>query len=310
MCIRGRHLLYELCKRAGIPHRQIGKWIVAVDPEQAEQLNALHAKATNLGVATRFISKAIATNQEPNVVANTVLESPLTGIIDSHSYMQYLENRIMDHGNSDVSYNSKVVGIEYERHKKLYRVGISYGKGIMVIKTPALVNAAGLGSERIAKMLLPETDMNHLKLHFCKGHYFAYRPSHKLVSRLIYPMPEKNLRGLGIHCTVDMAGRAKFGPDVSYMRDGDELSYEFTSEYDLLDKFCGAIKKYIPSISKEDLIADYTGIRPKLQGPNDGFRDFIIDTPKAFPGFVNLVGIESPGLTASQAIAEYVYKLI
>eukprot|EP00842_Homolaphlyctis_polyrhiza_P003789 jgi/Hompol1/4410/HPOL_003655-RA len=305
LCIRGRQLLYELCEQQGIPHRRVGKWIVAVSPEQATDLEKLHRKATGLGVPTLFLDQASARAAEPNVKADLVLVSPETGIIDSHSLMQYLEGRFIDQ-EGIAGYGTVVRSIERDSVGGNFRVGAQASDGSMsFISAGVVVNSAGLGAEKIAAMVLPPSRMSHLKLNWCKGHYFAYMPQKPLVSRLIYPMPEKNLAGLGIHCTLDLSGRAKFGPDTLYVDSPTDLSIR-DDDGVLLEKFHRAIATYMPNVRKDQLQADYTGMRPKLAGPGQPFRDFVIEIPDDVPGFVNLVGIESPGLTSSQAIAEHV----
>ncbi|KAK9712720.1 hypothetical protein K7432_006940 [Basidiobolus ranarum] len=151
-------------------------------------------------------------------------------------------------------------------------------------------------------------DLKKLKIYYVKGHYYGYRGSPK-VSRLIYPCPEKNLAGLGTHLTVDLAGKMKFGPDVKYINDPNDYHIE---EGERLDDFLNAIREYLPEVRQEGLYADYAGIRPKLQAPGDPFRDFVIreEIDNNLPGFINCVGIESPGLTSSLAIGEMVETIL
>ncbi|KAJ1343895.1 hypothetical protein BSLG_001556 [Batrachochytrium salamandrivorans] len=311
LCIRGRELLYDLCKRAHLSHRQLGKWIVAVLPDQADDLYQLHLKAQDLAVPTYFLDKTTAQRQEPNVYAHSVLVSPTTGIIDSHEYMQYLESSFISQ-KGITSYRSKVTGIEKQSDGR-YMVRVKLADAIEhQIVCRVLVNSAGLAATEIASMLLPRTATATLRIQYFKGHYFAYKPQRSIVSRLIYPMPDKNLQSLGIHCTLDMEGGLKFGPDV--------VSVELPTDYTLgpeceeggalLDKFHSAISGYLPLVNKCDLRPDFAGIRPKLYGPGEDFRDFVVEIPDGFDGFVNLVGIESPGLTSSLAIAEYVLQLL
>jgi len=173
-------------------------------------------------------------------------------------------------------------------------------------KAKSIINAAGLYADEIASLIMKENRPSNYKLHFCKGHYFSYSGK-ALVSRLAYPVPDKDLVTLGIHTTVDLSGRMKFGPDAHYL---DKKIEDYSVPLHLRDAFFNSVRKFIPSLEKDKIIPDYAGIRPKLAGVGEPFRDFIIEeeTKLGFPGLVNLIGIESPGLTSSLAIAELVAK--
>jgi len=172
-----------------------------------------------------------------------------------------------------------------------------------VFEAKSIVNSGGLAADKIAKMVLGDQFPKNYTLFFCKGHYFGYTGK-SLVNRLTYPVPEKNLAGLGVHTTLDLAGHMRLGPDTKYISD----PYDFAVPEDLRDSFYEKGKRYLPTLEKDRLYPDYAGMRPKLSGPGEGFRDFLIEeeSAKGFPGFINLIGIESPGLTASLAIAELV----
>ncbi len=169
-----------------------------------------------------------------------------------------------------------------------------------------MINAAGLNADRIASMLLPPNDARDFKIYPCRGQYYSYA-ARSPVSRLIYPIPEKNLAGLGIHATLDLNGRLRFGPDIEYTNDRSD----YTVRHSNLAAVRKSIEKLIPSIRTDLIEPDYVGIRPKLSALGEPFRDFVIRSERArgFPGFINLIGIESPGLTASPAIAEMVTSL-
>ncbi|KAL5035343.1 hypothetical protein BDV3_005291 [Batrachochytrium dendrobatidis] len=311
LCIRGRELMYDLCNKNNIPFKKIGKWIVAVSQQQTEDLHALQKKAHGLGVETFFLTKKAAIKEEPHVSAYSVLASPTTGILDVHRYMQYLENAFIDQGGT-TSYHSLVSAIEkHVNGGYLVTIRSSDGSHTQIV-AGVLVNAAGLYATNIASMLMPPSQTASLQMHYCKGHYFSYRRSNSPVSRLIYPLPEKNVQSLGIHCTLDLEGRLKFGPDVLFIDNCTD--YSMGSDCDdggaVMRKFHQAITLYMPMVNLSDLKADFVGIRPKLSGPGEPFRDFVIEIPDELPGFVNLIGIESPGLTSSQAIAEHVHMLL
>ncbi|TPX37240.1 hypothetical protein SmJEL517_g01105 [Synchytrium microbalum] len=310
LCIRGRELMYQTCADARIPFKKMGKWMVAVESEESEYLHQMKDKADKLGVPTTWLTRQQIVDGEPNLVAKEVLFSPETGVLDSHAFMEYLEARLKNQ-EGDIIYRHPVESISSARGGGyLIRVG---GPTPSLIKTRILVNSAGLYSDRIAAFLLPEHygpgTANQIR--YTKGHYYGLRGSSTLVHRLIYPCPEKqareNVTYLGVHCTLDLTGRLRFGPDALYVDRPDDYKVNDADEV-YLTGFHAAIKRYLPSVRKDDLYPDYTGIRPKLSGYGEPFRDFVIkeESDRGFPGFLNLVGIESPGLTSSLAIAEHI----
>ncbi|RKO87086.1 FAD dependent oxidoreductase [Blyttiomyces helicus] len=305
LCIRGNQLLTSLCvANPSIALKKCGKWIVATTDEQNEILDRMQAHARDVGVDVSRLSVREAERIEPMVKARGVLVSPGTGVFDSHALMAYLEGQILNRSQV-VAYQTTVTNLTPLSYGCLVTTTDRLSSTPTSLRARTVINAAGLGSERIAAMLLPPSRVAHV--HPCKGHYFGLR-GRPPVSRLVYPVPEPNLKGLGIHCTIDLAGNVKFGPDAEYV-DSDS-DYGFGARDGggeggkLLDAFHRVIVRYMPVVRKEDLFADYTGIRPKLSGPGEPVRDFVIETPVDFPFFLNLTGIESPGLTASLAIAE------
>lgn len=295
LCIGGMRLLYEVCGKHTIPHARIGKWIVA-DSQGLSKLIAIHERACQLGVTTTLLTR----NQrlmEPLIKCDEALESPETGIISSHHLMAYFENSIVKDEGIPL-YNTEIISCEAICDG--FSVVVKTGNEYFTIETPIVINAAGLSSGKVAAMFLNDAQLKGYKLHFAKGNYYSLKSSASLVKRLIYPVPDKHTTSLGVHLTLDLAGRIKFGPDLNYLPEGDDLNYRFTGDS---KQFVKAISIYFPSIREEDLIEDYCGIRPKLQGPDDAFRDFHIENHN---GFVNLLGIESPGLTSCMAIAALV----
>ncbi|KAI8594137.1 FAD dependent oxidoreductase [Geranomyces variabilis] len=300
LCIRGKDLLYDFCARHDIPHRRIGKWIVASTDDQRQGLGEINARATALGVPTELLSLAEAQRLEPRLIARGVLSSPTTGIIDSHAYMARLESMLSARG-VDVAYRSRVSSLS-RSPSGVYSVATADAPTFQVTAW-RVVNCAGLYADDVARLLDPSFPA---RIYPCKGTYYAYTGQLPLVSRLIYPIPEKNLKGLGVHATLDLSGKCKFGPDAAYVDRKDDLvprDDEATKA-----RFAEAIGQYLRNVRLEDLSVDYSGMRPKLSGPDESVRDFLIEQP--LPGFVNLVGIESPGLTASLAIAEYVESIL
>ncbi|KAF4979939.1 hypothetical protein FZEAL_3950 [Fusarium zealandicum] len=314
LCIRGKNLLYELCEKHDIGHRRTGKWIVAQSDTQREALEKIHALCEDeLGVPTRWVSGDEVKRDGEGVKAACALESPTTGIVDSHGLMICLHGLFEDAGGV-AALNSPVIGI-----KPLGPTPGSEGWQLEVqdastgetssITAETLINAAGLGAMHIHNMIVPPAE--NQQLYYAKGNYFSYSASQPRISRLIYPAPEPGAAGLGTHLTLDLAGRVRFGPDVEWVNSPDELAVNSAR----LPQAIVEIQKYLPSVNPENLVADYAGIRPKLADQDavlkgKGFHDFVIRKEDGYEGWVNLLGIESPGLTSSLAIAERVEELM
>jgi 2-hydroxyglutarate dehydrogenase len=317
LCLRGKHLLYELCEAQQIPHRRTKKWILAQDDQQFRELEALHEFSKNIEVPTRFLSRQEISEQEPDVRAEAgVLESPTTGIVDSHALMAYLEGSFDERGGDEVLHtvvkDIKPIGDNAGDEGYEITTESKDGKGGQdIITAETVVNSAGLAAMDISNMILPPS--RHRKPMFAKGSYFSYSSSRPKPNVLLYPAPKPGLGGLGTHLTIDMAGRVRFGPDVEWVTDPTDL----TPHPDRLKEAIAVIKEYLPSIDPEAIDLDYAGIRPKLGKTSGtwgkdgkGFADFYIKEEEGFKGFVNLLGIESPGLTSSLAIAEYVEEIL
>ncbi|GAB7349067.1 hypothetical protein MBLNU459_g8026t1 [Dothideomycetes sp. NU459] len=287
-----------------------GKWIVAQDEAQMTALEKVHSFARSINVPTRFLSKEEASRREPDVRAEAgALESPTTGIIDSHAYMQWLHGAFENLG-GDTALASPVTRIEPPTAGspdwKIWTVDEdSY------ITAETIINSAGLYACAINNMILPQD--RHKTPYYAKGSYFSYSKSMPKPKTLIYPAPVPGHGGLGTHLTLDMAGRVRFGPDVEWVDSPTDLAPTSSSE-----RFRAAlddIKSYMPGIDESAVALDYAGIRPKLGKlgavtSGKGFQDFYIKKEEGFDGFVNLLGIESPGLTSSLAIAEEVYEIM
>lgn len=303
LCVAGREQLYARCARLGIPHRRTGKLVVACDASEIATLERLRALGTENGApGLEIVDGAEVARREPHVRAVAALVSPATGIVDAHAYALSFAAEAEAHG-AALALGREVIAIE--RTQTHYRVVASGARDEReTIEAAAVVNAAGLASDRIAALAGIDVDARKLRLHWCKGDYFALAPGAPLrFSGLVYPVPAQ--AGLGIHVTLDLGGRVRFGPDAEYV---DRLDYAVDPEK--ATRFADAARRYLPSLRSEWLAPDQAGIRPKLQGPGESFRDFAIEEESAagLPGFVNLVGIESPGLTAAEAIAEQVTR--
>ena len=295
--------MYELCAQQGIPHRNTRKWIVAQDEQQMDELQKVHNFAQSINVPTRFLKREEIKQREPDVRAEAgVLESESTGIVDSHAYMAYLEGDFQERG-GETAFNTAVARIEpIQNGAGGYRI---YTDGEdEPIEVETLINSAGLSAMTINNMILPKD--RHRKPFYAKGSYFSYSSSHPRPKTLLYPAPVPGHGGLGTHLTLDMTGRIRFGPDVEWVDDPRDLSVNDNR----LEEAINMIQDYLPGIDRNAINLDYCGIRPKLgktsgtAGPN--FADFYIKEEKGFPGFINLLGIESPGLTSSLAIGEMV----
>jgi len=297
LCVAGRDRLYDYCRSHGVGHRRIGKLIVAAGAAQVPDLEALQRKAAANGVHDlQWCEAPQARRLEPAVRCVAALLSPSTGIIDSHGLMLSLQGEAETAGVA-IAFNTPVAGGWLEGHGFTLDLG---GPAPMRLACRRLVNAAGLGAQDVARRLVG-FDWTHVPPRFlAKGNYFTLAgrsPFH----RLIYPMPDA--ASLGVHVTLDLAGRARFGPDVEWI---DSLNYDIDAAR--AARFYAAIRRYYPELRDGALQPGYTGIRPKLQAPGGPPEDFVIQGPEThgIAGLVNLFGIESPGLTACLAIADAV----
>lgn len=297
LCIRGKNLIYERAAKAGVSLRKCGKWIVAQTPKESMYLNEMKRRAEITGVPLRWVSLDEAKKAEPEVIAReAILESPTTGIISAHELMSWYEAEFQDAG-GDMATCTEVTGLS--KDGDIYEVKTADDS---VVTASHVINAAGHYAPAISNLLLPT--QRHLKPYFGKGNYFSYSSTKPRVDRLIYPCPSDQ-GSLGTHLTLDLQGRIKFGPDLEWVDSPNDLSVNCQN----LEKAKEAILKYL-NIDTSLLVPDYAGIRPKLSKNSKSFQDFIIREEVGFPGFINLLGIESPGLTASMAIAEYVENLV
>jgi len=300
-CVEGKSLLYEFCVKNNVPLRKIGKLIVAANLNELPELEKLFRQGIKNGASDlKLLSKNEIRKLEPNIKAEAAIFSPSTGIIDSHSFMKKMESIFKSHG-GQIGYNSEVTGIE--KRKEGFEITIKDASNdTFHILAGTVINSAGLNSDKVAAMAGSFNEKYRLK--YCKGSYFRVSPKKAgLVNRLIYPIPKKHHSGLGIHATLDMSGGMRLGPDAEYV---DLINYDI--DVSKRDSFCKSVKNFIPLIELDDLSPDTCGIRPRLYGPDENFRDFIIndEAVKGLPGLINLIGIESPGLTASLAIAKIV----
>jgi L-2-hydroxyglutarate oxidase LhgO len=299
-CVEGRHKLYAYCAEHGVPHRNCGKLIVATNGQESELLASIKARAEANGVeGMQLLSGNAATQLEPNLHCTAALLSPATGIVDSHSYMLALQGDAEERG-AMLAFHSPVLkgrateqGIEIE-------VG---GAEPMAVRARTVVNSAGLHAPKLAHKIAGMPADKIPTAYYAKGNYFTLT-GRSPFSRLIYPVPVPG--GLGVHITVDLGGQAKFGPDVEWI-DG----IDYTVDPHRADKFYAAVRKYWPALKDGALQPGYAGIRPKTVPQGAPAQDFVIQGPAehGVSGLINMFGIESPGLTASLALAERVVRV-
>jgi len=302
LCLSGNKMLYEFCKENGISHRKCGKLIVATNTEEEKKLKKIYENALSLGVpGLELIGCEDIKKLEPEVSALAAIYSRTTGIIDSHGLMKKLYE-LAEKSGAMFSFNNEVAGIR--KTGEGYVIRTSQGDEVL---SEFLINCAGLGSEKVAKMAGLDTDRLGYRLHFCKGDYFAVSGAGGRLKHLVYPPPHEKGYGLGVHATIDLSGRVRLGPDTAYV---DNIFYDIDPAK--AKEFYLAAKRFLPWLKEEMVVPDTSGMRPKLQGPDDGIRDFMIkeESGNGLPGFINLIGIESPGLTSCLAIGEYVGKIL
>ncbi len=300
MCVSGKQALYRYCAEHGVPHRNCGKLIVATTREETEKLQSIRAHAEANGVLDmETLSGAAARALEPALNCEAALLSPSTGIIDSHAYMLALRGDAEEAGAAFAFHTpflrAKAVPAGFELD--------AGGNAPMTLECKLLVNAAGLGAPAAARKIEGMPLDKIPSAYLAKGNYFSCS-ARAPFSRLIYPVPEPG--GLGVHLTLDIAGQARFGPDVEWVD-----SIDYAVDPARAERFYPAIRKYWPSLPDGALMPSYSGIRPKIVPPAVARQDFLIQGPTehGVDGLINLFGIESPGLTSSLAIADHVFEL-
>jgi L-2-hydroxyglutarate oxidase LhgO len=304
LCIEGRDLLYKLCDKHNIPYKKCGKIVVAADESEISWLEGLCEQGRKNGINDlALISRTELKKLEPNIEARAGLLSPSSGIFDCYALMKFLYSQAREKG-AEFAFDTEVIGIERAGAK--YKVQIKDRDGISAFVAHVVVNCAGLNSDRIAQLAGLDIAKAGYKLHYCKGEYFSLDSKYRnLVSRLVYPVPEQ--AGHGIHWRQGLDGRVLLGPSAHYVESIDYAVDETYKQY-----FYNSAKRFLPFVEFEDMAPESAGIRPKLQEPDEDFRDFVIvhEEKAGLPNLINLVGIESPGLTAAPAIAGYVGRMV
>ncbi len=305
LCVKANPMIYDICEEFQIPYKRCGKLIVGNGETEVAQLDEIMKHAKSIGARRlEMIDSDKIKELEPNVKADQAILSPSTGIVDAHGLMDHFHRTAKRKAGSDpVVLDTEVTGIE--QTKDGYIVKMLSGGEPFEIESRVVINSAGLYADKVAEMAGIDLDKAGYQIHWCKGEYFSLtgKPPARM---LIYPPPPQDAASLGIHSVPDLTGRLKFGPNAFYVN---EIDYKVESEK---KPFWRDIVKYFPTVKLDDLNPDMSGIRAKLQGPGDPVRDFVIqhEEDKDLPCFINLIGIESPGLTASPAIAGMVENMV
>lgn len=305
LCVEGKRLLYELCEKNTIPYKRITKIITAVKESELPALEKLYHHGIANDVELEMLTASQVHELEPNIASFGGILSPTTGIISAHALMDYFAHDAKRNG-AEILTNCEVIGLT--KHLFPFEVTIREQRGTSSFTSELVVNAAGLESDTIAALVGIDIDKEGYRLYHCKGSYFAVNgPKSHLIRRLVYPMPDGE--SLGVHALVDLGGRLKFGPDVEYLT---ERGYDYHVAEEKRKEFAESIRRILPAVNDDEISPDYSGIRAKLQAKGEPVHDYIIreETARGLSGLVNLIGIESPGLTASPAIAKYVLQLL
>lgn len=307
LCVQGNTLLYEFCDKYHIPYKRIGKIVVGTNKKEAKEIEELLESGKQNGVRDLYLIERHELKKiEPHIKGDLALHCPNAGIVDSHQLTKTLEALCLDKG-AHIIYNTILIGLEKTPKGFLCKIK-NPDDSIHTFMSRIVINSAGLSSDQIAKMAGIDIEDAGYKIYPCKGEYFRVRgDKQRLVNGLVYPSPLAKLTGLGIHTTKDMAGTLKLGPNNFYT---DKIEYGIDPLH--AKDFLLAINPILPFIKEEDIVPDMAGIRPKTQGPLDPIKDFVIalETKAGLDGMINLIGIESPGLTACLAIGQMVKALI
>lgn len=296
MCIRGKHLLFDYLKKRSVPHSKCGKIIFCNDPKQEEKLAKLYQNAQQREIVTRYCDQKKLMKINEITDAKIAIEVFDTGIFDSHSYFQCLLYDI-EHNSGVVSLNTNVISLEKINQIMHTRCEQNFEK--FTVRSKRVLNTSGAGALHFLKDQFPIKYESYENF-FVKGHYFTYRKRAK-IDTLFYPMP--NALGLGVHLTTDLAGRLRFGPDAIPVSNAYDFSQSVAD-----DKFHDSICENFPLVSKDDIAFSYAGVRPKLKVKEKIFNDFMFCSDYG-RSLISALGIESPGLTSSLAIAEHLCKM-
>ena len=301
-CVEGKIKMYRFMEERGIPFKKLGKLIVATSEDQISALNKIKQRAEQNGVMDlELLSHNEVIAREPDLRCITALWSPSTGVADSHSYMLGLQGDAESNG-AMLAFLAPVESAELQNDGICLNVG---GNDPMQLKAKTVINAAGLHTQKLTHEFKGFPKEKIPVWHYCKGNYYSLSGCKAPFTSLIYPAPEE--AGLGVHLTLDLAGQARFGPDVEWI---DENNYDVDPKRS--DSIYAAVRKYWPGLPDNSLQPGYSGIRPKIQAPGEPATDYVIQGPRdhGINGLINLYAIESPGMTSSLAIGDYIVEML
>jgi len=306
LCLEGNELMYEICRKNKIPHVNCGKLIVATNKQQEERLpTVLDIAKANGAKGVKIITKKQIEKLEPKVYATSAIYCPTSGVVDSHQLMQFFEANAINN-NADILYHHEVIGIQKNNTGFIVTVKDDE-ENIYDFETEILINSAGHNSDIIAELAGIDIEKAGYKLNFSKGVYYrVHKQLEKYPKMLIYPVPPEE-GAVGIHTCPDLFGGMRLGPYDFWTN-----SIDYSVKDEFRDLFYNSAKQYLPFLNKDDFEIDMAGIHPKLQRPGEPIHDFVIkeESEKGLKGLINLIGIESPGLTSSPAIGKFVLNLV
>jgi L-2-hydroxyglutarate oxidase LhgO len=312
LCVTANNNLYNECSRADVWNRRCGKLIVAVASGEIEPLKKLYERGLANGVdGLRLLDAREAKKIEPHIECNSAIFLPTTGIIDSHQLMKSYLLEAKEHG-ADTAFGVEFIAGELKDDRYQLRLRDTNGENVNV-EAQYVVNSGGLRADKVAEGFGIDIDKAEYRLHHNRGHYYTVSPAKsKLISHLVYPLPHQHLVSVGIHITLDKAGQVKLGPDMGYLDPAIPESEWYKFDDSRKDKFFTAVRSYFPALESADLSPGQVGVRPKLKGSEETVKDFIVheESDKGLQGLVNLIGIESPGLTCSRELAREVFRIL
>ena len=305
LCVEGREELYAICRKHNVGHKQVTKIITATNERELQILELTFSNGRENGVPLEMLTKQQTLNLEPHINTVGSILSPTTGIVSAHELMDFYHHMAVQQS-ATVQHHCQVVAIE--KRNSEYVLTVQEGGERSTFTSEKVINAAGLYCDQVAQLAGIDIDAAGYRMVFAKGSYFSVSSSKaKLVSRLVYPVPNKET--LGVHVVLDLGGRMRFGPDTEYM---DVLNTDYSVADSKRAVFAESVRRILPAIADEDLSPDMSGIRPKVQREGEDEKDWIIvhEKERGLEGFCNLIGMESPALTASAAIARYVEGIL
>jgi len=305
-CRRGQRLLYAYCEENKIAHKKCGKLVVATKPQEEAALEKILNNAKECGVSSLQVLNAREVQKKEKALKCTnALWAPESGIISAHDFMDHLEMKFVNQGGM-LSFHSEVISLQKKSdvYEVEYRV---QGERLEKIAARVVINAAGLYADKIAKMVGLPIEALGYEIQFCKGNYFKVHGARGKIAHLVYPLPDPNVSGLGIHITPDLEGELKLGPDIEWL---DEPQEDYQVNLQRKQSFLESVSRYWPEVMNYTVEPDFVGIRCKRT--RKGFSDFVIqeETENGFPGFFNILSIDSPGLTTALSIAQAIAEEI